>query len=261
MTISGADQLVLETGDARAVFDSAGARLTSLRLGGRELLRTDDARADVWYGAFLMVPWAGLLPDAVLHFGGDDYAMLANWGDDSLHGMARFAEFEISGNTLFADLPHPWPFDAAVTVAPVLSEDALQVSIRLDAKAHRMPGGIGWHPWFARTLDGSGPAAVELPGTARKRERDASGAPNGSWIDPGEGPWDDCFATDDAVTLRWPDAGALMVSSNAGFIGVFDGEESGVAVEPMTAPVGPVDDVVEPGDPALLVVTLTWMSE
>jgi len=260
VSADGADRLVLESGDARAVFDPAGARLVSLRLGGRELLRTEDPRADVWYGAFLMVPWAGLLADAVLPFDGVEHPMPANWGDDSLHGLARLADFDVSGTTLSAPLPQPWPFDARVTVEPVLSENALRVTIRVDAVADRMPVAVGWHPWFARTVDGSGPGVVDLPVTARKRERDDAGMPTGSWVDPGEGPWDDCFATEDAVALRWPGAGALTVSSTAGFIGVFDGEESGVAIEPMTAPPGPVDDVIAPGSPAVLTAALSWES-
>lgn len=261
MTARGADRLDLESGDARAVFEAEGARLVSLRLGGRELLRTEDPRADVWYGAFLMVPWVGLLSDAMLPFDGVTYAMPANWGDDSLHGLARLADFAVGGDTLSAPLPGPWPFGARVTVEPVLSENALRVTIRVDAAAERMPVAVGWHPWFARTVEGSGPGVVDLPATARMRERDEAGAPTGAWGDPGEGPWDDCFATEDAVGLRWPGAGTLTVSSTAGFVGVFDGEETGVAIEPMTAPPGPVDDVIAPGSPAVLVVTLTWESE
>lgn len=251
------DALVLETATSRAVFSLDGARILSLQFDGRELLRTSDPREDVWFGGFVMAPWAGLLRHATLRFDETDYTLPVNWDGHSLHGVGRFARFRVIGGELVAPLPQEWPLGGHLAVVPQLAPDSLRVMFTVTAGAHAMPVALGWHPWFARS-GAAGAASVRLPSGATKLERGQDGLATGEWVSPGEGPWDDCFTTDGAVEVDWPGAGTLTVSSDGGYVGVFDGEESGIAVEPMTAPVETLPTVLQPGESLSLHVTLTW---
>ena len=250
--------LILETGRSRAVFSVRGARLLSLEFDGRELLRTDDARGDVWYGAFVMAPWAGLLRGATLLYSGKEYALPANWDGHSLHGVARFADFAAVGGELVGSLPPIWPFGGFVTVAPRLDETSFDVLFTVTAGDESMPVALGWHPWFRRSIAASKPLVLRLPDDARKLARDAAGLPTADWNDVGDGPWDDCLRTASAVELEWPDVGTLSVATTGGFIGIYSGEDSGVAVEPMNAPVESLPIELAPGESVSLSVRMEW---
>lgn len=249
--------LILQADEARAVFDPDGARMTSLQFGGHELLRTEDTREDVWFGAFIMAPWAGLLRDGRLSHDDVEYALPLNWGGHSLHGIARFAEFDETAGVLTAALPPLWPLGGLITITPILHSDELQIRFTVTAGEFAMPASIGWHPWFARSLGGS-EAIVLLPDDAERLERGDDGLPTGGWVTPGDGPWDDCFRTGKPVVIRWPGVGTLTVSSSGGFVGVFDGEATGIAVEPMTAPVETLPHLLHAGESHSLEVTLRW---
>lgn len=242
-------------------FSCDGGRATSLRFDGRELLRTGDARGGVWFGAFPMAPWAGLVSGARLHFDGRTHPLPANWGADSLHGVARLAEYHESDVGLVADLPPSWPFGGRFEISVAARDRSVELGFTITAGATAMPAAIGWHPWFARRIDGAEPLSFALPDGAEKMERTAEGVPTGRWVDPGDGPWDDCFQTDGAIQLRWPGAGTLRVSSDGGYLGLFDGEADGVAVEPMNAPAGTLPHRLEPGEELSLTVRLDWSPE
>lgn len=231
--------------------------MTSLQFDGHELLRTDDPREDVWFGAFILAPWAGLLREGRLHHDDVNYEMPLNWDGHSLHGVARFAVFEETDGPLIATLPPQWPFGGKITVTPRLSGELLEVRLTVTAGGSSMPVAVGWHPWFRRALDGID-ASVSLPDDAARLERDDDGLATGRWTAPGNGPWDDCFRTAKPVDVRWPGIGALSVGSAGGYIGIFDGEASGIAVEPMTAPVGTLPKILNPGESLSLDVVLRW---
>jgi aldose 1-epimerase len=253
-------RLTLHAGPATsAAFDpDDGARLVSLRFDGHELLRSADSRADVWFGGFPMVPWAGLLREARLEFDGSTYSMPTNWGADSLHGLLRLCRFEVQDGELKADFPPVWPFGGTLRMTPTLTAESLRIAFTVTAGDRRMPAAIGWHPWFATVLADGSPLSVTLPHDIARMERNDAGLPTGSWVEPGPGPWDDCFRTDHPLELGWSGVGSLSVHSSGGFVGVYDGEESGIAIEPMNAPAESLPHTLDAGESLTLTVNLEW---
>lgn len=245
----------------RAEFSAQGALLTSLSFTDVELLRTNDERGGVWFGAFVMAPWAGIMPGAKLSFAGKDYELPANWGSDSLHGVARFTALQREPSGLGGTLDAGWPLGGRFDLTASAGENELALCLTLTAGEQAMPAAIGWHPWFTRSLPMGDPLTFELPADARMLERTAGGVATGKWVDPGSGPWDDCFRTKGSILLRWPGAGSLRISSDGGYFSVFNGEDTGVAVEPMNAPAGSMPHTLQPGESLCLNILLEWSAE
>jgi aldose 1-epimerase len=250
--------LGLASGDARATFGAIGGRLLSLSFDGYELLRTSDRRNDVWFGGFAMAPWSGILPDSTVDFEGDSSRMPPSWGEHCLHGLVRSGFWQIEDGRLDTPLPPEWPFGGSLRLEPTLTPDSLLLEFTLTAGKRRMPAAIGFHPWFANVILGGSRLSFSLPADASQRELGDAGEPTGEWIDPAAGPWDDCFRTGLPFELCWAEAGALAIRSSGAYIGVFNKEDSGTAVEPMTSSPGAMSDVLEPGESLTLDVQLEW---
>jgi aldose 1-epimerase len=117
------------------------------------------------------------------------------------------------------------------------------------------PAQVGWHPWFAR------PVELTFSATAKYR-RDGDGIPDGTLVDPGPRPWDDCFTGVDAPPeLRWDDGLVVTVRSDCDHWVVYDEPAHALCVEPQS---GPPDGLtlapalVEPGRPLVRTMTWTW---
>jgi hypothetical protein len=137
----------------------------------------------------------------------------------------------------------------ALRRAPNLSDRALVLEISVIAEHHSIPVAIGWHPWFARHVGASGPLTVGIPADARLLERADDGDPTGRWVDVGAGPW---------VELTWAGAGRLLIRSDGGYVGLYDGQEHGVAAVPMNATPERLPTTLGPGQRSTLTVTLEW---
>lgn len=242
----------------RARLDPTGARLTSLVHGGHELTVPDDGTGDVWWGGFLMLPWAGLLRGAHFRFDGRDYEVPVDWPPHALPGLARKAQFTNDGSALTAELPQSWPFGGTARASAQLSDGKLQHLISVTAADQPMPVTLGWHPWFRRQLSAGRPVEIHLPDDAEMLERDPDGVPTGQWVQPKSPPYDDCFRTDGVVTLVWPGAGALSIGSDGGFVSVFSGNDRGVVVEPQNGPSESLAHDLAPGKSLTLTTELRW---
>jgi galactose mutarotase-like enzyme len=250
--------LALAEGDASVMFGANGGRMLSLSFDGYELLRTNDRRNDVWFGGFIMAPWSGVLPESTVEFEGERSRMPQTWGEYSLHGLVRSGFWEIEDGRLETKFPKEWPFGGSLRLEPILTPDSLVLKFTLTAGERRMPAAIGFHPWFANVILGGSQLSFGLPEDASQRELGDAGDPTGRWIDPTQGPWDDCFETGLPFELRWAGAGTLAIRSSGAYVGVFNGEDSGTAIEPMTSAPGAMSDVLEPGESLTLEVRLDW---
>jgi aldose 1-epimerase len=256
--------VVFEVGtrDTGASFDVVdGARLISLRFDGLELLRTTDPRGLFWFGGFVLIPWAGMLPGASLEVDGVEYRLTPNWGDDRVHGLLNECEWAVQGDALITRFPEQWPFGGTAQMRPTVEEDEITVRFDVTAGELPMPVAIGWHPWFRRRLDNGAELTLTLPDDARMWEPDKEEELGGRWVAPGHGPFDNCFKTQGAVVCEWAGNGGvvrLAVSSDGGLIGLYDPEESGAAIEPMTAVPGTLPGWLEPGEMQSLTVRMRW---
>lgn len=264
----------LAAGDAEvSVSPSRGCQITSLRVGGTEMLLQGAG-----HGCFVMAPWCGRTARGRFRSGGDLYQLPLNDGEHALHGLARDA----SWRTVRADereavfvceLGDPWPWAALINHRVELSEDGggLRLTLSVETPDNSFPAQVGWHPWFRRNL-GLGGEDVRLDFTpAWREERGEDNIPTGHRLtEPavtpdgvGTGTLDDCFGMPDGVdvTLTWPGERELRVTSRAEWVVVYDGQPDAVCVEPQSGPPNGLNthpQLVTPISPLELTTEWTW---
>lgn len=265
--VRATDGFVLEAGAARLTVDAvAGGRISSLVVDGHELIVTEGFGHIRW-GCYPMVPFAGRIRDGRFTFEGRDVQLPLNLPPHAIHGTVFERAWTVLGpDSLSIDLGPVWPFAGRAHQRFRLLADRLEVELSLDAD-EPMPGSIGWHPWFRRTLTGTAqhPSPASAPvdlhlDAERMYLRGPDGLPTGEMTAPGPRPWDDCFTgLRSAPRLTWPGVLALELRSSADHWVVYDEPVDAVCVEPQTAPpdfphIAP--STVLPGTP--LRATMEW---
>jgi aldose 1-epimerase len=246
------------TGRDGADFDLAdGARLTSLRLGGTELLVVRADRDPMWWGAFVMAPWTGDLPDAQFSYQGRTWPV-AKDGAQASHGVARKLVWTRADGVLSTRLAGSWPFGGVIEARPEVAAATFRLRLSMVADDAATPAAIGWHPWFPLRLPGSGPVEVTLPPGTRQLIRDDRGRPTARFDALGPAPYNETLSLPGPVYLNWPGAGRLRIAFDSAMATVFSAHPQGVCVEPVTSPAGRMDDVLMPGERLDLGVELTW---
>ncbi|MDN3294396.1 aldose 1-epimerase [Streptomyces ficellus] len=262
MTSSSEEHVRLAAGDVELTVTPAnGCRISSLRVGGAELLRQGER-----YGCFPMVPWCGRIENGRFLNGATWHRMPLNSPPHAIHGTGRDTAWRTAvadkAEAVFTyDLAEPWPYPGKVTQTVQLAEDSLTLQLGVETYGDSFPAQAGWHPWFNRTLGG---ADVTLDFTAAwQEERGEDHLPTGRRIPPMPGPWDDCFGMPDGVdvTLTWPERLELKVASRAEWVVVYDEQEAAVCVEPQSGPPNGLNTaprLVTPIDPLEIAATFTW---
>ncbi|MFB6614386.1 aldose 1-epimerase [Streptomyces sp. NPDC085524] len=254
----------LKAGGAEVTVDQEnGCRVSSLRIDGTELLRQGSH-----YGCFPMVPWCGRIENGRFRDGAALHQMPVNHPPHALHGFARDAPWRAARATdteaVFTyDLTDPWPYSGKVTQIVELAEDSLTLTLGVETYENSFPAQAGWHPWFRRELTPGGGDVEVWFEAAWQEERGADHLPNGHRIEPRPGPWDDCFGMPDGVdvTLTWPGALELRVTSRAEWVVVYDEQPEAVCVEPQSGPpngLNTLPRMVTPVDPLEISTTWTW---
>ncbi|WP_327375458.1 aldose 1-epimerase [Streptomyces sp. NBC_01216] len=258
------EQKRLTADDAELTIDpDNGCRIESLRIGGHELLRQGEG-----YGSFPMVPWCGRMANGRFRNGATSHQLPLDAGPHAIHGTGRNATWKTvrTGEREAAftyDLAEPWPYPGRVTQLFELSEDALTLTLGVEAADDSFPAQAGWHPWFRRNL-GDGGQDLRLDFTADwQEERGTDHLPTGRRIGPTPGPWDDCFGMTGGVdiTLTWPERLALRMTSRAEWVVIYDEQAEAVCVEPQSGPPNGLDTrprLVTPIDPLEITTTWTW---
>jgi aldose 1-epimerase len=235
--------VVIRDGDLEITVDSAvGARLSSLRLGGLELLRTVEQLtkpAPVFYGSYPMAPFAGRIGHGKLEFQGSTYQLPTNLGDHAGHGVVMDQPWEYLGpdtgiHTWTINTDDRWPFPCAVTQTAAINDGALRLTLRIDA-SQDSPAWAGWHPWWRRRLDRGDEVQIDLPARTMLERRDE--LPTGNRHGMTEGPWDDAFTDlDGPILLTWPSAARVELTSDHRWWVVYTEQPDAIAVEPQSAP-------------------------
>ncbi|MEZ0067909.1 aldose 1-epimerase [Streptacidiphilus sp. MAP12-20] len=271
---------VLLTADdvAVTVLPDDGCRVGSLRLGEVELLRTAQDPAapegDVFgYGSFPMVPWAGRVDRGRFNNGQVRHQLPVDLAPHAAHGTGvrsgwrtatTLTQTEAGASAAFVyDLAAPWPYPGRVTQLFELTPEQLRITLSVEATEDSFPAQAGWHPWFRKQLRPGGPVAALEFDPAWQEERGEDHLPTGHRVDPKPGPWDDCFALPDGVaaTLRWGDELALTLTSDCGWVVVFDEQDDAICVEPQSGPPNGLNTaprLVTPIDPLEVSTTWTW---
>ena len=241
----------------------AGGRVASLVIDGRELLKTEGYGPFAW-GSFPMAPFAGRIRDATLTFGGATHRLPIAMPPHAIHGTVLGRRWHVLGDGGIAtDLGPDWPFAGRAIQRFELAADHLTCRLELHAD-EPMPASIGWHPWFARRLDGVD-ADLELDLDAGAMYlRDDAGIATNELVVPPPGPWDDCF-TDlrRSPSLRWPGFLELTVESDCPDWVIYTVPEDALCVEPQTArpdALNTAPTVVMPDQPLVAEMTWRWRS-
>ncbi|MER6027277.1 aldose 1-epimerase [Streptomyces sp. NPDC001851] len=256
------EDITLTAGDAEArVSPAAGGRISGLRVDSLELLRQGQG-----YGCFPMVPWCGRTRDGRFLDGGTVRQMPLNSPPHAIHGTARDGAWRtarVSRNeaVMTYELVEPWPHPGRVTQSVALAEDSLTLTMSVETYGDSFPAQIGWHPWFNRNLGGEDVTLGFKP--AWQEERGDDHLPTGNRIDPGPGPWDDCFGMPGGVdvTLTWPGQLELRVTSREEWVVVYDEQAAAVCVEPQTGPpngLNTLPRLVTPLEPLEAATTWSW---
>ena len=213
-----------------------GARVSSLRIRGHEVLLTDRSAGPIGWGLFPMVPWAGRLGYGRFVFNGQQIDVPIDHPPHAIHGFGYSTEWEEIGPTRFRlDMSRFWPLGGWVEHEIDLGQERLICILRVGSTHSLLPVVMGWHPWFRTTISGS---TANLGFAAKTMyERGADGLPTGRLVPFGTGPWDDCFSgVDQPVTIEWPGLLKLSLSSSVDHWVVFDERSDGFCVEPQSAP-------------------------
>lgn len=253
----------LSAGGAELTIDQEnGCRISSLRVDGIELLRQGPH-----FGAFPMVPWCGRTADGRFRDGGIVHQLPVSHPPHAIHGLGRDIAWQRGRLTdteaaFVFDLADPWPWPGRVTQTFELTADALTLAMGVETYGDSFPAQAGWHPWFRRNLGTGEDVRLDFA-PEWQEERGADHLPTGHRIDPKPGPWDDCFGMPNGVdvTLTWPGALELKVTSRDEWVVVYDEEAEAVCVEPQSGPPNGLNThprLVTPVDPLEISTTWTW---
>ncbi len=280
------------------VSSHAGATLRSLQVkvdsGTHELIsgaetKLDDVVTPGGVGSFIMAPWVNRIHKGVLVTDQGEYQLPLDSGVHAIHGTVRNREWDVVSADLASaqfqiDLSEPWPFAGKVVYRVGLVEQSLHQTLEVHSNDEAFPAGVGWHPWFRRSL-GSDEVVVqasvdaqweldsEVVPTGLVEETDASRKlATGGHFEVGE--IDDCFrfAQDGTAKLQWPELTLRMESSSEVSHVMVYSPESSVCVEPQTTAVnafqladrgieGTGTRIVRPGDPLVATTRWSWSSD
>ncbi len=159
--------VLLENDDLRLLVDpkNGAGTLSLYGYSGHQWLplMPDSQRADCDLACanFLMVPYSNRVENGAFVFGGQHY-QLENGAQHAIHGDVRHRPWQISEQSATRlgcawdsrqaeRVNWPWPF----AVAAEFALDGAQLTMRLTLRNEGdspMPAGMGWHPYFNRTL-------------------------------------------------------------------------------------------------------------
>jgi len=271
------------------VLPAAGARMHSLRVRGRELLRTPDDPAEhlrdpFFWGGYVMAPWCNRVAPGQVAAAGKMVDLAANFRDGSaIHGQVYAATWQQLDDGTFAIERDGdgWPWRYRVSAEYLVDGQRLGITLHLhNLSDEPMPGGIGIHPWFPLPVEARiacaetyGPneqpllAPVPVTGDLDLRSRQAlAEGVDSTWTQPADPP----------IELWWPHE-SLHATIRAPFptlhvTAAYAADLGAIAVEPQThAPQGlsrlinaqpGAIALIQPGDALVLPITIDfeWMT-
>lgn len=261
------DSVKISDDGVKATIDPEGGRLSSLEIGGVEVLVTDGEKPTRW-GSFPMIPWCGRLPGGVLYHAGNEYRFPLTNPQHANHGQAHMQRWDIADASdtvvkLTTRLESPWVFGGLVRQRFELDGSTLSIEVQIEAEEYAMPIMAGWHPWFRRRLEIGGDAELRVrPG--RRYEVDENMVPTGEFVAVGPEPWNECFVElVDRPVISWPGAFDLTLDSSFDHWVIFTEPDHAICVEPQSGPPNQLNSaptLIHPGQRFAGWMSLDWSS-
>jgi aldose 1-epimerase len=158
----------------------------------------------------------------------------------AIHGFGFFSSWQdLGGGKQLLELPDPYG-GAQVIQSYEILDDGLRWSLEYEDNGCDLPFSLGFHPWIAREI-GKGETA-ELSFAANQiLHRDNDFVPSGKFSRPTqsdmEKPLDDTFTEVSGVAeIVWAGAARMRIESDAPYWHIYTEDETGICVEPMSAP-------------------------
>jgi aldose 1-epimerase len=193
-----------------------GARLASVQWRDMQFVVPFRGQ-DLTWGWFAMAPFAGRVKNGVVRdLKGSEYQLPTNFDPPhALNGQAVLSSWEdLGGGRQFLELPSLYD-GATVTQSYEILDNAIRWSLEYEANGCQLPVTLGFHPWFAREI-GKGDSELISPSTP---------------------PWDDTFVEVlGTPEIIWPGAAKVTVESDTPYWHIYDQDEDGICIEPVTAP-------------------------
>ncbi|MCH7971941.1 MAG: hypothetical protein IH960_13025 [Chloroflexi bacterium] len=206
-------------------------------------------------GSFIMAPWVNRIRDGRLVAPDGVHGLPVNAPPHAMHGLVRELEWSVRSTAvdsvdMVIELADPWPYKGRVEYSIALDGRALLQTMRLVAspeETRAFPGGVGWHPWFNRSL-GTGESSVQADVASQWELDDTMTAlgtrsvtnlverlNKGTFLDTGE--VDGCFLARPGgkAVLSWPELTLTMTSSETVTHLMFYSPEHAICVEPQTS--------------------------
>lgn len=252
----------LQAGDAVAVLDSNGGRLSQLTVRGHDLL---VPFTDRWTlsGCYPMVPWAGRLDRGRFTFRGVDHELPITMEPHAIHGVATSVEWgELGDGRMRVDLAQGWTLGGVAETSYELTESSMRCTVSVTATDQPMPAVVGFHPCFVRELASHPDQLTFDPGFMWQRGGDY--LPTGDVRQPPPpGPWDDCFGDVVAAPrLSWGDVLTVELRSPTDTWVAFDQLDAAICVEPQTDTPNAFNlsggTILEPGETLTLPLEIAW---
>jgi len=130
-------------------------------------LMPDARRADVDLDCanFLMIPYSNRIENGCFSFAGQHF-WLANSESHAIHGDVRYRLWQVLDSSaqhiscvfdslVFSDINWPWSFAAKVDFRMVGNSLLSKLTVK-NSSDSAMPLGLGWHPYFSRSLTREG---------------------------------------------------------------------------------------------------------
>jgi len=208
---------------------------------------------------FHMLPYSNRIRDGAFHHEG--VAVQLDYAEQhAIHGALRERPWRVTDQTSSSvsaqydsreDGKVNWPWPIQATVAYALTDDTLRSQMTLTNHGDTsMPAGMGWHPYFCRTVAGASPnLTINVSGVYPDTDGDclptAAATALPSHLDFNEAGKlnpdqriDHCLAGfKSPATIAWPDAGItleMQASDNCSHLVLFNPDAPYFAVEPVT---------------------------
>jgi len=208
---------------------------------------------------FHMLPYSNRIRDGRFSHAGVA-VQLEHAEQHAIHGALRKRPWRVTNKTNHSAIAEydsrrdgkiSWPWPMQATVNYTLTDDTLISQMTLtNHGSSSMPAGMGWHPYFCRTIAGASPKlTISASGVYPDTDGDclptgsALGLPthldfsNASNLDP-DLRIDHCLAGFiSPATIAWPDAGLTLqmhASDNCTHLVLFNPDAPFFAVEPVT---------------------------
>ena len=222
------------------VYPEFGARIGSLKVRDQEIFITQAENGDpLSWGCYPMVPYAGRVRDASLHFAGEHYSLRQNMAPHAIHGTVFDRSWEVISSTpsttlLETELGPEWPFKGIVQHRIEVTDNEIALQLTVNA-LQPMPVQVGWHPWFVKPDSSRLRFAAMLP-------RDSAGISTEQRMSQPTEPVDDCFIDPEKpLTITIGNVQAMLTSDCSHWV-LYDMPAHATCIEPQSGPPNSIND-------------------